>query len=161
MNFVEFYIDGVLSQTATSAPYTYNASGNSLFDTTKLTPGSHTLGLHGLSSDNRTYSYKAGRDAEHVDALAHAALFGAADLRIPERFHVFRCGGTEANEHRPGRYFGAGGSAITGIAAQRMPASRVVLNRVEGALISVSLLAIGSENNACGHQEDGSGAILA
>lgn len=59
MNFVEFYIDGVLSQTATSAPYTYNGSSNSLFDTTKLSPGTHTLGLHGLSSDNRTYSYNA------------------------------------------------------------------------------------------------------
>jgi subtilisin family serine protease len=59
MSFVEFYIDGALSQTATIAPFYYNESSNSLFDPTKLTPGAHTLGLRGLATDNRTYSYYA------------------------------------------------------------------------------------------------------
>jgi hypothetical protein len=57
--FVEYYIDDALSQSDATAPYSYNGSGNSLFDTTKLSPGVHTLGLRALASDNRTYSYNA------------------------------------------------------------------------------------------------------
>jgi len=56
-NFVQFYIDGVLSQTDASSPFTYNQATTALLDTTALSNGTHVLGLRALSSDNLTYAF--------------------------------------------------------------------------------------------------------
>jgi hypothetical protein len=56
-NFVQFYIDGVLSQTDASPPFTYNQATTGLLDTTTLSNGPHVLGLRALSSDNLTYAF--------------------------------------------------------------------------------------------------------
>ncbi|MDQ2775354.1 MAG: S8 family serine peptidase [Acidobacteriota bacterium] len=57
VNFVSFYIDGVLSQTIPSSPYEYNQSTTGTFDSTTLSNGSHVLGIRALGSDNRTYAF--------------------------------------------------------------------------------------------------------
>ncbi|MDQ6665602.1 MAG: S8 family serine peptidase, partial [Acidobacteriota bacterium] len=57
VNFVQFYIDGALSQTAASAPYTYNQATTGLLDPGTLSSGPHVLGIRALSSDNRTYGF--------------------------------------------------------------------------------------------------------
>jgi hypothetical protein len=57
VNFVQFYIDGVLSQTVSSSPYEYNQGTTGLFDSTTLSNGTHVLGIRALSSDNRTYGF--------------------------------------------------------------------------------------------------------
>lgn len=57
VNFVQFYIDGVLSQAVSSSPFVYNQGTTSLLDTSTLGSGSHTLGIRALSTDNRTYSF--------------------------------------------------------------------------------------------------------
>ena len=57
VNFVQFYVDGVLSQTVTSTSYTYNKGTTGLLDTTTLPNGTHVLGLRALASDNRTYGF--------------------------------------------------------------------------------------------------------
>ena len=59
VNYVEFYVDGALSQSYTAAPYLYNASTTGLFDSTSLPAGTHALGIRGLASDNRTLSFYA------------------------------------------------------------------------------------------------------
>ena len=45
INFAQFYIDGVLSQTVSSSPYEYNQSTTGLLDTGALTNGNHVLGI--------------------------------------------------------------------------------------------------------------------
>ncbi len=57
VNFVQFYIDGVLSQTAAASPYIYNGSTTGLLDSTTLANGTHVLGIRALASDNRTYGF--------------------------------------------------------------------------------------------------------
>jgi subtilisin family serine protease len=57
VNFVQFYIDGVLCQTIASSPYEYNQSTTGLFDSTLLANGTHALGLRALANDNRTYAF--------------------------------------------------------------------------------------------------------
>ncbi len=57
VNFVQFYIDGVLSQTVSSSPFVYNRGTTGMLDTSTLGTGSHTLGIRALSTDNRTYSF--------------------------------------------------------------------------------------------------------
>jgi methionine-rich copper-binding protein CopC len=57
VSFVEFYVDGVLSQTDASAPYIYNDGGTGVFDSTTLTNGTHVLGVRALSTDNKTYAF--------------------------------------------------------------------------------------------------------
>ncbi len=51
-NFVQFYIDGVLTQTDVSSAYDFG-----LLDSTTLPNGTHVLGVRALSSDNRTYAF--------------------------------------------------------------------------------------------------------
>ena len=57
VNFVQFYIDGVLSQTVSTSPYVYNQGTTGLLDTTTLTDGAHVLGIRALAADNRTYGF--------------------------------------------------------------------------------------------------------
>ena len=57
INFAQFYIDGVLTQTISSSPYEYNQSTTGELDTTTLSNGNHVLGIRLLSSDNRTYAF--------------------------------------------------------------------------------------------------------
>ncbi len=57
VNFVQFYVDGVLRQTQASSPYIYNAGTTGLFDSTTLSNGTHVLGIEALSTDNRTYGF--------------------------------------------------------------------------------------------------------
>ncbi|MGI8987953.1 MAG: S8 family serine peptidase [Bryobacteraceae bacterium] len=57
VNFVQFYIDGALSQTTSSSPYIYNQGTTGLFDPSALSIGTHVLGIRALSSDNRTYGF--------------------------------------------------------------------------------------------------------
>jgi subtilisin family serine protease len=57
VNFVQFYIDGVLRQTIWSSPYAYNQPTTGMLDTSALSNGTHVLGLRALSSDNRTYAF--------------------------------------------------------------------------------------------------------
>jgi subtilisin family serine protease len=57
VNFVQFYVDGVLAQTVTSAPFDYNVSTTDLLDTSTLGNGRHVLGIRALASDNRTYGF--------------------------------------------------------------------------------------------------------
>jgi hypothetical protein len=57
VNFLQFYIDGVLSQTSWSSPYAYNQPTTGMLDTAALSNGTHVLGLRALSSDNRTYAF--------------------------------------------------------------------------------------------------------
>jgi hypothetical protein len=57
INFVQFFIDGVLSQTSGSSPYAYNQATTGLLDTAALSNGTHVLGLRALSSDNLTYGF--------------------------------------------------------------------------------------------------------
>jgi subtilisin family serine protease len=51
MNFVQFYVDGVLARTSASSPYVYT------LDSTTLANGTHVLGIRALSNDNRTYGF--------------------------------------------------------------------------------------------------------
>ena len=51
VNFVQFYVDGVLRQTDSSSPYLYT------LDSTTLAAGTHVLGIRALSNDNRTYGF--------------------------------------------------------------------------------------------------------
>jgi subtilisin family serine protease len=55
--FVQFYIDGVLTQTDSTSPYVFNSSTTSLLDTTTLSNGPHVLGVRALFTDNRTYDF--------------------------------------------------------------------------------------------------------
>jgi hypothetical protein len=57
VTFLQFYIDGVLSQTSWSSPYAYNQQTTGMLDTAALSNGTHVLGLRALSSDNRTYAF--------------------------------------------------------------------------------------------------------
>ncbi|MCL5671824.1 MAG: putative Ig domain-containing protein, partial [Acidobacteria bacterium] len=57
VNFVQFYIDGALSQTSSSSPYVYNSGTTGVLDTTALSNGTHVLGIRALSTDNRTYGF--------------------------------------------------------------------------------------------------------
>ena len=57
VNFVQFYVDGVLSQAASASPFLYNQSGTGLLDTTTLPNGTHVLGIRALAADNRTYGF--------------------------------------------------------------------------------------------------------
>ena len=57
VNFVQFYIDGVLTQTTSSSPYIFNGSTTAALDTTVLSNGTHVLGIRALSTDNRTYAF--------------------------------------------------------------------------------------------------------
>ena len=57
VNFVQFYIDGVLAQTVSSAPFDYNFSTTDLLDTSTLGNGTHVLGIRALAADNRTYGF--------------------------------------------------------------------------------------------------------
>ena len=57
VNFVQFYLDGALSQTDFSSPYIYNQATTGLLDTAKLSNGTHVLGIRALSTDNRTYGF--------------------------------------------------------------------------------------------------------
>ncbi len=59
VNFVQFYIDGVLIQTVSTSPYQFNSGGTSAVDTTTLSNGSHILGLRALANDNRTYVFSS------------------------------------------------------------------------------------------------------
>src|SRR4029077_4574654 len=51
VNFVQFYVDGVLVQTSSSSPYLYTV------DPTTLVAGTHVLGIRALSNNNRTYGF--------------------------------------------------------------------------------------------------------
>ena len=57
VNFVQFYIDGVLSQTSSASPYVYNQATTGLLDSTTLANGTHVLGIRALLNDNRTYGF--------------------------------------------------------------------------------------------------------
>ena len=57
VNYVEFYIDGVLQQSYLTSPYIYNQANTGLLDTSTLAAGSHVLGLRALASDNETFGY--------------------------------------------------------------------------------------------------------
>ncbi len=57
VNFVQFFIDGVLNQTLSSSPYLYNGSTTAALDTTTLSNGTHVLGIRALSTDNSTYGF--------------------------------------------------------------------------------------------------------
>ena len=59
VNFVQFYVDGVLLQTATTSPYLFSSGGGLTLDTTTLSNGPHVLGLRALASDNRTYVFSS------------------------------------------------------------------------------------------------------
>jgi hypothetical protein len=57
VNFIQFYVGGVLSQTQASSLYIYNAGTTGLFDSTTLSNGTHVLGIEALSTDNHTYGF--------------------------------------------------------------------------------------------------------
>src|SRR5205085_1600512 len=57
VNFVQFYIDGVLSQSVLTPPYQYNQGTTGVFDPTTLSNGVHVLGIRALSADNKTYGF--------------------------------------------------------------------------------------------------------
>ena len=57
VKFVQFYIDGVLSQTVSTSPYVFNQGTTGMLDTTTLTNGAHVLGIRALAADNRTYGF--------------------------------------------------------------------------------------------------------
>ena len=57
VNFVQFYIDGVLSQTISFSPYVYNQTTTGSLDSTTLASGTHVLGVRALAADNRTYVF--------------------------------------------------------------------------------------------------------
>ncbi|MDQ2901490.1 MAG: S8 family serine peptidase, partial [Acidobacteriota bacterium] len=57
VNFAQFYVDGVLSQTVVAPPYIYNQGTTGLFDPGALSIGTHVLGIRALSGDNRTYGF--------------------------------------------------------------------------------------------------------
>ncbi len=59
VNFVQFYIDGVLIQTAPSAPFVYNGKTTGYLDTATLINGPHVLGIRALRADNRIYGFYA------------------------------------------------------------------------------------------------------
>lgn len=61
VNFVQFYVDGVLSQTAAASPYQYNQGSTGLFDPSTLSNGTHVLGIRALSADNKTYGFYGAR----------------------------------------------------------------------------------------------------
>ncbi len=69
VNFVEFWTDGVLFQTVTTAPYAVT------LDTAKLASGSSRLGIRALATDNRTYSYYS---AKVTNANGGAPVFQSA-----------------------------------------------------------------------------------
>jgi len=70
VNFVQFYVDGVLTQTQSSSPYIFNASTTGLFDSTRLSDGTHVLGIEALSTDNRTYGF-SGATVTVANASPH------------------------------------------------------------------------------------------
>jgi len=51
VNFVQFYVDGVLVQADSTSPYLYT------LDSTTLVAGTHVFGIRALSNDNRTYGF--------------------------------------------------------------------------------------------------------
>ena len=55
--FVQFYIDGVLTETDSSSPYVFTTGASGLLDTTTLSNGPHVLGARALFTDNRTYDF--------------------------------------------------------------------------------------------------------
>ena len=57
VNFVQFFIDGVLIQTVSASPYAFNGGTTDALDTTTLSNGTHVLGIRALSTDNRTYGF--------------------------------------------------------------------------------------------------------
>jgi hypothetical protein len=57
VNFVQFYIDGSLSQTISTSPYMYNSATTGRLDATTLAKGTHVLGVRALATDNRTYGF--------------------------------------------------------------------------------------------------------
>ncbi|HEV2246777.1 MAG TPA: putative Ig domain-containing protein [Terriglobia bacterium] len=54
---MQFYIDGLLTQTDSSSPYVFNGATTGLLDTTTLPNGPHVLGARALFTDNRTYDF--------------------------------------------------------------------------------------------------------
>ncbi|HEX2714661.1 MAG TPA: S8 family serine peptidase, partial [Candidatus Acidoferrales bacterium] len=73
VNFVQFYVDGVLSQTASASPFLYNVGGSGLLDTTTLSNGTHVLGIRALAADNRTYGFY-GATVTVINPPANTAL---------------------------------------------------------------------------------------
>ena len=57
VQFVQFYIDGTLAGTESSAPYAFQSSGSAGMDTTQLANGTHVIGARALAADNRTYVF--------------------------------------------------------------------------------------------------------
>jgi subtilisin family serine protease len=55
--FVQFYIDGVLTETDSASPYIFTTGSSGLLDTTALSNGPHVLGVRALYTDNRTYDF--------------------------------------------------------------------------------------------------------
>ncbi len=55
--FVQFFIDGVLTQTDATSPYVFNGSTSGVLDTTPFPNGPHVLGARALFTDNRTYDF--------------------------------------------------------------------------------------------------------
>ena len=55
--FVQFYIDGVLTKTDLTSPYAFITGNSGSFDTTTVPNGPHVLGARALFTDNRTYDF--------------------------------------------------------------------------------------------------------
>ena len=59
INFAQFYVDGVVSRSVSSAPYVYGPDSIGRLDSTTLSNGTHVLGIRALSSaTNRTYGFR-------------------------------------------------------------------------------------------------------
>jgi hypothetical protein len=60
----------VLTQTQSSSPYIFNAGTTGLLDSTRLSDGTHVLGIEALSTDNRTYGF-SGATVTVANASPH------------------------------------------------------------------------------------------
>lgn len=56
-SFLQFYIDGALSQTDSATPYVYNQGTTNVLDVTTLANGPHVLAVRALSSNSRSYAF--------------------------------------------------------------------------------------------------------
>ena len=88
-NFLEFFIDGVLMQTDSAAPYIYNNATTGKLDTTTLANGTHVLGALALSADNETYSFSGATVtvANQIALVQSAAVEGSGVSSVAAKFN--------------------------------------------------------------------------
>jgi thermitase len=91
VNFVQFYVDGVLSQTVAASPYLYNQGTTGMLDTTTLSNGAHVLGIRALAADNRTYGF-CGATVGVMNVPANTTVPMISGTAVPGRTLVTSSG---------------------------------------------------------------------